>query len=417
MDFKHEAVATAFNGYVRVEVFDSEGALRGASIYGQAAPNYYDWIMNPGGGYFNYQGWADHMVVPGPAQGADFGLPLATELAQTFPSSDPLGLDPAYNGQRAFTSHMFYNSTWNVPPVHWEHPVRHIPLNTWADWPAMSGWAPTTFGAANRLQMAPGDLQMFDVYGFYWYHGDAARTWAGGWPTNNGWNTAGFPNWWVGDNWDYGLKGSVDIPGWEGSGGGLYSVKVWAFDGLGPDGLYGEVGGVQDDWRMYSMGWPLENIEVPWGGAVELFIHMNNMASLRGSIRWFDMFGNLKPLPWAQISATNPDTVAYSSGNGGWGPTASDPSGAFVMWLPAGTHDVSVSTSEAPQVWAPGGNDAYTIVVSDGWVSNNDSQLSTSGTPIPELPAFLVPLSLFAALAASAWLLRKRSINIPVLMK
>jgi len=68
-------------------------------------------------------------------------------------------------------------------------------------------------------------------------------------------------------------------------------------------------------------------------------------------------------------------------------------------------------------VWAPGGNDAYTIVVSDGWVSNNDSQLSASGTPIPELPAFLVPLSLFAALAASAWLLRKSNYNVPVLMK
>jgi len=259
------------------------------------------------------------------------------------------------------------------------------------------------------------------VYGFYWYHGDAARTWAGGWPTNNGWNTAGFPNYWVGDNWDYGLKGTVDIPGWEGSGGGLYSVKVWAFDGLGPDGVYGPVGGVQDDWRMYSMGWDLTDVAVPWGGSVELFMHMNNMASLRGTIRYFDMFGNLRPLPWAQISASpGPATdnyPAYSSGNGGLGSTASDPSGAFIMWLPAGSHDVSVSTSEAPQVWAPGGNDGYTIVVSDGWVSNNDSQLSASGTPIPELPAFLVPLSLFAALAASAWLLRKSNYNVPVLMK
>jgi len=432
MDFKHEAVATPFNGWVRVEVFDSAGALRGASIYGQADPNHFTTIGTPGvaGGYLNYTAFSNHLWNDtGPAQAADFGWANATlpHLENfLFPSSEGFGHN---NGQRAYTSHMFYNSTWNAtwtaPPAGWMYPARNIPLNTWTargsahgaaegieeGWP----WMDPSF--ANRLNMTAGEIQSFDVYGFYWYHGDAARTWAGGWPTVNGWNTAGFPNWWVGDNWDYGLKGTVDIPGWEGSGGGLYSVKVWAFDGLGPDGVYGPVGGVQDDWRMYSMGWPLENIDVPWGGSVELFIHMNNMASLRGTIRWFDMFGNLRPLPWAQISATNPDTVAYSSGNGGLGSTASDPSGAFIMWLPAGSHDVSVSTSEAPQVWAPGGNDAYTIVVSDGWVSNNDSQLSSSGTPVPELPAFVVPLSLFAALAASAWLLRKSNYNIPVLMK
>lgn len=424
MDFLHEAVATAFNGWVRVEVFDSAGALAGASIYGQADPNHFTTIGTPGvaGGYLNYSVGVDHLVVLGPSQAADFGPPNATllEAPGIFPSSEGHS-----NGQRAYTSHMFYNSTWSVPPTGWVPPFRHIPLNTWAhnvapnaEWP----WTDPAF--ANRLNMIAGDAQSFDVYGFYWYHGDAARTWAGGWPTNNGWNTADSvmgPNWWVGDNWDYGLKGTVDIPGWEGSGGGLYSVKVWAFDGLGPDGAYGLVGGVQDDWRMYAMGWPLENVEVPWGGSVELFIHMNNMASLRGTIRYFDMFGNLRALPWAQISASpgpgTDDYPAYSSGNGGLGATASDPSGAFVMWLPAGSHDVSVSTSEAPQVWAPGGNDAYTIVVSDGWVSNNDSQLSTSGTPIPELPAFLVPLSLFAALAASAWLLRKSNYNVPVLMK
>jgi len=403
MDFKHEAIATAFNGWVRVEVFNTEGNLVGASIYGQADPNWYTWVGTPGGGYLPYSAASDHLWVLGPSQGADFGLPdthFEEPVAPANPSF-PSSTAGVSNGQRAYTSQLFYSSRTATP----------IPSTVWAGWPGMSP------SFANRLIAPAGGLQSFDVYGFYWYWGDAARTWAGGWPTNNGVNTAEFANWWTGSRWDYGLKGSVDIPGWEGSGGGLYNVKVWAFDGLGPDGAYGPVNGVQDDWRMYAMGWPLENVEVPWGGSVELFMHMNNMAKLSGTIRWFDMFNNLRPLPWAQISATNPDTVAYSSGLGSVGPISSDPSGAFVMWLPAGTHDVSVSTSEAPQVWAPGGNDAYTIVVSDGWVSNNDSQLSTSGTPIPELPAFLVPLSLFAALAASAWLLRKSNYNVPVLMK
>jgi hypothetical protein len=119
------------------------------------------------------------------------------------------------------------------------------------------------------------------------------------------------------------------------------------------------------------------------------------------------------------ISATNPDTVAYSSGYGAVQTGVSDSAGSFIMWLPEGEHDVSVSTSEAPQAWSsapPTANAYYKVVVTDGWVGGGDTQLSGSGTPIPELPSFVVPLGLFAALAASAWLLRKRNLNLPVLM-
>ena len=99
---------------------------------------------------------------------------------------------------------------------------------------------------------------------------------------------------------------------------------------------------------------------------------------------------------------------------------APDSAGTYIMWLPAGSHDVSVSTSEAPGIWgsaSPTVNSAFTVVVSDGWVGSGDAQLSGSGTPVPELPAFVAPLALFAALAASVWLLKKRNINIPVMMK
>jgi hypothetical protein len=252
----------------------------------------------------------------------------------------------------------------------------------------------------------------FDVYGFYKYYGDAARTWAGGWPTTNG----------AAQN-DYGLMGSVDIPGWEGSGGGLYTVKVWAFDPLGADGIFNTVNPI-DDWRMYSMGWELTNIQVPWGAAVTLPIDMNNMAKLSGTIRWFDMYGNLRPLPWAQISAdpgpATDEYAAYATGLGGVGPLAVDSAGTYVMWVAAGSHDVSVSTSTASQVWssdAPTSNAEFTVVVSDGWVGGGDSQLSTSGVAVPEIPAYIAPLGLFAALAASVWLLRRKTFNVPVLMK
>jgi hypothetical protein len=92
-----------------------------------------------------------------------------------------------------------------------------------------------------------------------------------------------------------------------------------------------------------------------------------------------------------------------------------------VMWLPPGSHDVSISTSEAPSIWsssAPTANAAFTVVVSPGWVGGGDTQLSGSGTPVPEMPPYLAAFTLLAALAASVWLLRKKAtVNIPVLMK
>jgi hypothetical protein len=388
MNFKHEAVATDFWGFVRVEVFNDQDELVGASIYGQASPNNFTEI-GMGGGYIPWNPITEHLLVMGPAQAAGYNQSVAF-----FPSSHAVPDDV----QRAWMSQYFYG----------------IPDHTWADWTA------TTPADANRAMVAAGGAISYDVYGFYWYHGGPARTWAGGWPTVNT-----FPgvNPYTGIQSDIGLKGTVDIPGWAGSGGGLYSVKVWAFDSRGPNGAFDDAG-FSDDWRMYSMGWPLGDVEVPWGGGVELFVTMNNMATLRGAIRWIDMFGNLRGLPWAQISASpgpSTDSIpAYSSGLGSVGPGLSDPSGAFIMWLPAGAHDVSVSTSEAPGIWgssAPTSNAEYTVVVSDGWVAGGDTQLSGSGTPVPEVPAYAVPMAIFAALAASVWLLRKKNLNIPLVMK
>jgi hypothetical protein len=395
LEFRHEGEVTAFNGFVRVEVFNEAGELVGANVYGQAEPNVYTQTGN-GGAYLTYQDWADHMVVQGPAAATGFGL--------GFPSSS--------GEQRAFTSSVLYGA----------------PAVTWAQ------WSMTTPSDANRIDQfstsGAGGMEYFDVYGFYWYHGDVARTWAGGWPTVNTYGAA-VPNPWIGDQFDSGIRGTVDVPGWSGSGGGTYTVKIWAFDPRGPDDMFryvdpitGATEGADDDWRMYSMGWELTGIQLPWGGAQELFMTMNNMASLRGTVRWFDLFGNLRALPWAEIRAspgpTTDSVPAYSAGYGGVGESPSNPAGGYIMWLPAGTHDVSVSTSEAPQVWtsgAPTSNMDYTVAVSDGWVGGADTQLAESGTPVPELPSFVAPLALFAALAASVWLLRKRTINVPVLMK
>jgi len=431
MDFYHEGIATGFHGFIYAEVFNSEGTLVGASIYGQAQPNVFT-RLGHGGAYLEYAGWPyragaanlDWMVVQGPAQGTGLNFWNGTTAPWQLNSPNYQAEDGHYlqncdafpscsYSQRAYYAWLFHTNGW--PPLA-PAPVVGFPNATWADW---MGWAPPYYTVnqdwwfpGNRVDMDPGTGQSFDIYGFYQYYGNAMRTWAGGWPTND-----------ATGQMDYGLKGSVDIPGWEGSGGGLYSVKVWAFDPRGPNNAT-ELAGWTDDWRMYSMGWPLENIEVPWGGAVELYVAMNNMASLRGTVRWFDMFGNLRALPWAQVSASpgpSTDSVpAYSAGFGGAGAGTSDPSGGFIMWLPAGTHAISVSTSEAPGVWSsssPTVNAEYTVVVSPGWVGGSDSQLDTTGLPVPEIPSALLPLGLFAALAASAWLLRKRTINTPILLK
>jgi len=380
MAFYHEGITTAFHGWVRVEVFNANGDLVGASIYGQAEPNIFKRQTIPAGygTYLAYDSGGDHMIVPGPAQAAGMGY---TAGNWTLPSDS--------GPQRAYVSNYFYST----------------PMTTWASWGAMKS-------TDNRLGMAAGDYACYDVYGFYNYYGGKARTWAGGWPTTNGYGSA---------QYDSGLPGSVDIPGWSGSGAGLYSVKVWAFDPMGPNGYF-EHSGATDDWRMYSMAYELSNIEVPWEGAANVWINMNDMAKLRGTVRWFDMYGNLRPLPWAQISATDSadGTSAYATGNGAMGSGASDSAGAYIMWLPAGTHDVSVSTSLAPGIWssaAPTMNAAFSAVVSDGWVGGGDSQLSASGTPVPELPSFAAPLAMFAILAASVWLLRKKTLNAPLLMK
>jgi parallel beta-helix repeat protein len=343
MDFNSEDVATPFNGWVRVEVFNAMDELVGASVYGQAEPNIYTSAGN-GGAYLSYNAGTDNQVTAGPSQASGFG-------------GDPALYPSDSSVQRAYVSNQFYG----------------VPNATWAD------WANTAPADANRLEMEAGDVQCVDVYGFHNYYGNQTRTWAGGWPTTD-----------AAAQKDYGLRGSNDIPGQGGSGGGLYFVKVWAFDPRGPNNEF-ENNGSTDDWRMYAQSWELNNIQIPWGGAQELYVPMKNLAQLQGTVSWFDMFCNLRPLPWAQITASpgpsTGSTPAYSSGLGALGLGPTDPSGSYVMWLPAGTHGVIVSTSETPKIWSsspPTSNVAFTIEASDGATFYVDTRLSPHGLSCPQ---------------------------------
>jgi len=407
IEFFNENVKTPFNGWIAVEVFNAKGALVGASIYGQAQPNCFTRASNGVDGcpgtYHAYEPEHDWQIIAGPSQGA--GLDQSGYNYANWPNDN--------NYMSTYTPSMLYPSNSFGQRAYWSKTTYGVPVETWANYRAMNP------SEANRVQVPASGSAEVDVFGFYQYYGGAMRTWAGGWPTNNKTTVR-----------DSGIMGSVDIPGWAGSGGGLYSVKVWAFDPFGPNNVF-DATGFTDDWRMYSMATEIKNMQVPWGGLQEVYVAMHNMAKLQGTVRWFDMFGDLRPMPWAQISATNPSTAggsapgagspAYSSGLGSVGAGSSDSAGAYIMWLPAGSHDVSISTSNAAQVWsssAPTFNSKYTVVVQPGWVGGGDSSLSGSGTPVPEVPAYLLPLTMIAALAASVWVLRKNNTtNIPVLMK
>jgi hypothetical protein len=426
MSFKHEGVKVTadtglFKGFVRVEVLNEAGDLVGASVYGRAEPNTFTDNVD-GGGYFAQHdpqwyfidqfyannmrfGWDDTIHAfryPGTTYdghndisgAAGFGLtdgdPHDNIVDSVYPSTS--------HGQRAMFSSLFYPTPFDGGVPYCPDELDVGACQVWATWDHThqinaNEWIGGGFSGGLGT-----DTVVVDVYGFYWYAGDPARTWAGGWPTNNGYSNGGPQvSGWTGVAWDSGIRGSSDIPNWSGSGGGSYTVKVWAFD--------------YDLQRMYAMGWPLSGITLPWGGAEDLYIDMNSLATLQGTVSWLDMYGTYRYLPWAQIGASpgpGDDTMAYGTP-------------AYVMWLPAGSHDVSVSTSEAPGVW--GGpaeqNGQYTVVVSDGWVGGGESRLDhTEGVPVPELPVYVLPFGLLAVLGAAVWLLRKQNLtNTPVLMK
>ena len=67
LNFRHENVPTSFNGFVRVEVYNQEDTLVGASIYSGAEPN-------PNLDYYlPFDALEDWKLVPGAAEGAGTG--------------------------------------------------------------------------------------------------------------------------------------------------------------------------------------------------------------------------------------------------------------------------------------------------------------------------------------------------------
>jgi hypothetical protein len=348
VSFTKEGQDVDFMGYVRAEVYDANGNLMGANIYGQAVANWYT-TTDGGGSYRPYFADEDYKLVSCAAEASNI---------------DDVDGDTCLDGQRGYTSMGFYG----------------VPLATWDGWPLME----VDGIAANGLNPLPGgETATYDVFGFYWYYGGPSSRnqglWANGWDTTDGVKAS-----------DHGLAGSRDITGMDGAG--LYTVKVYAFGWL-EDGTY-----------VSYYADPVENVDVQWGGATEVSVSMAEMGRISGTIMWIDAYGNQRNMPWAVLNTGEAFTHSTSPTLAEWGLWDQD---AYFMWLPAGTYDLSVSADGASQVFAPA---STTIVVSDGFSASYDQPLYPTGVPVPEFPATTL-IVLLSAMGASVYLLRRRKLK------
>jgi hypothetical protein len=118
-----------------------------------------------------------------------------------------------------------------------------------------------------------------------------------------------------------------------------------------------------------------------------------SMSMIRGTVYWYDMHGDLHPLPWAQVVA---------EGDSGESTVSTTTDGTYMMWVAPGSYNLTVSLD-------PGYTPASkTVTVSEGGAATADFELQPSGKPIPEYPSVAQPVMLLIAALAAAVLVRRR---------
>ncbi len=119
--------------------------------------------------------------------------------------------------------------------------------------------------------------------------------------------------------------------------------------------------------------------------------------SVKGMVLWIDQYGNARPMAWAQVTAeggASEPIVAYTT------------DGTYMMWLPAGTYDITASSSPGFYPDTQSG-----VVVSPGSSASIDFTLKPTGQPIPELPPWSQPLVVLCTLMITAIAVRRRRIR------
>jgi len=117
-----------------------------------------------------------------------------------------------------------------------------------------------------------------------------------------------------------------------------------------------------------------------------------SLSVIRGTVYWYDQYGNLRPLAWAQVVA---------EGDGGE-VVVSTTDGTYMMWVAPGTYNVTASSEPG---YLP---ESHMVTVSDGGSAAVDFQLEPSGKPIPEYPVPFQPVMLAVAALAAAIMIRRR---------
>jgi hypothetical protein len=120
-----------------------------------------------------------------------------------------------------------------------------------------------------------------------------------------------------------------------------------------------------------------------------------SLSVIRGTIYWYDQYGNLYRFSWVQVTATSADgSVTVSS---------STVDGTYVLYVAPGTYDVTASSDPAFI------SQSKTVTVSPGGMAAGvDFQLEPSGKPIPEYPSVAQPVLLLMATLAAAVFVRRR---------
>lgn len=115
--------------------------------------------------------------------------------------------------------------------------------------------------------------------------------------------------------------------------------------------------------------------------------------SVHGMVLWIDQYGNAHPMSWAQVTAddgSNRPIIAYTT------------DGTYMMWLQAGTYNITASSSPG---FFPAS--AAGVVVSPGSSASIDFTLVPTGKPIPELPPWAQPLILLCAMMITVLAVRR----------
>jgi len=119
-----------------------------------------------------------------------------------------------------------------------------------------------------------------------------------------------------------------------------------------------------------------------------------SMSMIRGTVYWYDMYGDLHPLPWAQVVA---------EGDSGESTVSTTTDGTYMMWVAPGSYNLTVSVDPA---YTPA---SKTVTVSAGGIATADFELQPSGKPIPEYPSVAQPVMLLIAALAATVLIRRRN--------